>query len=156
MKPVSNIFPIFSVCILCFAGCRSAPTSQIGTFQNQSPATVVNKYAAPSSRTSIVPINSANELASLLQQSPGIVLVDFYADWCGPCRKQSKILDEVTLMPSNTQCVIAKVNVDENPELSEQFGVSGLPTLIAFKNGSAVRRKSGLADHETVWDLLQD
>ena len=63
----------------------------------------------------------------------GIALVDFYADWCGPCKMMSPIVDEIA--DERTDVTVAKVNVDESSELASRFGVVSIPTLIIFKDG---------------------
>ncbi|NLO47269.1 MAG: thioredoxin [Clostridiales bacterium] len=64
----------------------------------------------------------------------GTVLVDFWADWCGPCRMLAPVLDELSEKLGD-KAVFAKVNVDEERELAQRFGVSSIPTVIVFKNG---------------------
>jgi thioredoxin 1 len=80
------------------------------------------------------------------------VLVDFYADWCGPCRTLSPVLDQVARETPTAKVV--KVNIDHSPQLAAQYGVSSIPTLLVFKNGSAVAQHTGLADRRTVQRLL--
>ena len=63
----------------------------------------------------------------------GFALVDFYADWCGPCKMMSPIVDEIA--DERTDVTVAKVNVDESSELASRFGVVSIPTLIIFKDG---------------------
>ncbi|MEK9721193.1 MAG: thioredoxin TrxA [Quisquiliibacterium sp.] len=70
------------------------------------------------------------------------VLVDFWAEWCGPCKMIAPILDEVS-RDYDGRLQIAKVNVDENQALPAKFGVRGIPTLILFKNGAQVATKVG-------------
>lgn len=76
--------------------------------------------------------------------SPEPVLVDFYADWCGPCKIMSSILDEFA--GRNSDVTVVRVNVDKNRELAGYFGVSSIPTLMVFKNGKMTARRSGVTD----------
>ena len=71
----------------------------------------------------------------------GFALVDFYADWCGPCKMMSPIVDEIA--DERTDLTVAKVNVDESFELASRFGVVSIPTLIIFKNGKESNRIIG-------------
>ena len=66
--------------------------------------------------------------------SSGITLVDFWAPWCGPCRLQSPILDQVA-QKRQGQAKVAKVNIDDNPQAPSRYGVRGIPTLLIFKDG---------------------
>ena len=70
------------------------------------------------------------------------VLVDFYADWCAPCRKMSAVLDEVSA--ARPAMPVGKVNVDEEPELARRFGIMSIPTVVFLKDGAEVDRKIGL------------
>lgn len=97
----------------------------------------------------------ANEsLDAELADASGIVLVDFYADWCGPCRRQSKILHEVEPQAKSNNARIIKINVDERPEIAKKYNVGSLPTLIALKNGTVVHRKVGLTDKAQLLSIL--
>ncbi len=77
------------------------------------------------------------------------VLVDFGAKWCGPCRKLSPVLDEIEETLSG-KAKIVKVDADENRELLKQYSVSGLPSLLVFKNGETVERMAGLVPKSTI------
>lgn len=70
------------------------------------------------------------------------VLVDFWAEWCGPCKMISPILDEIAAQYGD-KLVVAKVNVDDNPETPQKYGVRGIPTLLLFKDGEVIATKVG-------------
>ncbi|QGP78410.1 thioredoxin [Sphingobium sp. CAP-1] len=72
------------------------------------------------------------------------VLVDFWAEWCGPCKMIGPALEEISEELAD-RLVIAKVNIDENPDAPGQYGVRGIPTMILFKNGEAAATKVGAA-----------
>ena len=72
----------------------------------------------------------------------GVVLVDFYADWCGPCRMVGPIVEELA-KEYDGKAVIGKVNVDHNPNISMNFGIRNIPTLLIFKNGQVVDKQVG-------------
>ena len=77
-------------------------------------------------------------------QAPGPVLVDFWAEWCGPCRLISPALEEIA-KEMDGQVTIAKLNVDENPNTTIRYGVRSIPTLIMFKNGQPAATQVGAA-----------
>ena len=81
------------------------------------------------------------------------VLIDFWADWCGPCRMLSPIIDQVAA--DHNDIKIGKVNVDEQPELAARFGVMSIPTLIVFRNGEKAGESVGLIPKEQVEALLR-
>ncbi|SEG73159.1 thioredoxin [Paenibacillus sp. UNC499MF] len=82
-----------------------------------------------------------------------LVLVDFWAPWCGPCKMQSPILDQLT-EEAGEAVTIAKINVDDNPETASKFGVMSIPTLKLFKNGSEVKTMVGVQSLQTLQDLV--
>lgn len=84
--------------------------------------------------------------------NPGVVLVDLYADWCMPCRMMAPILEEIA--QERPDVTVGKVNVDENPELAQEYGVVSIPTMIIFKNGKVTAQLVGGQDKERITALL--
>ena len=138
-------------------------------YQNQSSISVLNQlefitpvsastHRIPSSlpvSETLIHLKSNTDFNGFLKQAPGRVLVDFYADWCEPCKTQSKILREASKAIKTQNAMIIKINVDRRPELVDQFRVSSIPTLLVFEKGEVIKRQEGLADSERVSALLQ-
>ena len=78
------------------------------------------------------------------------VLVDFYADWCGPCRMLGPIMDDIS---KNTK--VFKVNVDNEGELAEEYGVMSIPCVVAFKDGKEINRSIGFKSKEEIEELIK-
>ena len=83
------------------------------------------------------------------------VLVDFWAEWCGPCKMIAPILDEVAEEMSDS-VTIAKLNIDQNPNTPPKFGVRGIPTLLLFKNGSVAATKVGALSKTQLIEFLNE
>jgi thioredoxin 1 len=82
------------------------------------------------------------------------VLVDFYADWCGPCKMMEPVIKEVAQNVSGKVKVI-KIDTDRNPEVSNQYGIRGIPTFILFKDGKIVWRQSGAVPKHVIENVLK-
>lgn len=92
---------------------------------------------------------------SELIKSSTPVLVDFYADWCGPCKMMAPILKQIK-SKLNDKVNIIKVDVDKNQTASLEYKISSVPTLMIFKNGKLLWRQSGLASEQQLIKLLQE
>lgn len=82
-----------------------------------------------------------------------IVLLDFYANWCGPCKMLSPVLDELA-KDNEDKIVIGKVNVDENLDLASTYGIRGIPSIVFFKNGKEVERLVGLKNKKDLQEII--
>ena len=82
------------------------------------------------------------------------VLVDFYADWCGPCKMMSPIIDEIA-EELGDNIKVGKVDSDENIELAEEFGIMSIPTILVFKNGQVVKTFNGVTANSEILEALK-
>lgn len=98
--------------------------------------------------SNVVSLNGENFDQEVLQSSIPVV-VDFWATWCGPCRKLSPVLDEIA-QDYTEKVKFVKVNVEESKEIAKNYSISGLPSLLVFKNGEAVERMAGLMPKSTI------
>lgn len=90
--------------------------------------------------------------SEVLEQE-GLVVVDFWAPWCGPCRMLAPIFEEVSQKFDNV--VFGKVNVDENQDLAAELGIMGIPTIIIYKNGEKVDQITGFIDSEGLANTIK-
>jgi len=83
----------------------------------------------------------------------GLVLLDFYADWCGPCKMIGPVLEQVA--EENDDIKVVKVNVDENISLAQQYGVQGIPSLFVLKDGEVVAQKAGFMPKDALVEWVR-
>jgi thioredoxin 1 len=100
----------------------------------------------------VITLTAAN-FASEVLASDKPVLVDFWADWCGPCRRMSPIVDEIAA--AHPELKVGKINVDEEGALAQQFGIMSIPTLLAFKDGALVGQLLGVQTPEAVLAMFR-
>ena len=98
-------------------------------------------------------VTDAN-FADTLGATDKLVIVDFWAPWCGPCRMLSPVLEKVS--HEYQELTVLKMNVDENPDIPSQIGVRALPTLVAFLNGSVIGHEVGALSQEKLRSWMQD
>ena len=98
----------------------------------------------------VIEINES-EFSSKIKS--GKVLVDCYADWCGPCKMLSPIIDEVA--KENNTCSFYKLNVDDNEEIAREYGIMSIPTLLIFNDGKLINTSIGLKSKEEINDLIK-
>lgn len=101
---------------------------------------------------SVVSINNNNFENEVLRSSKP-VLVDFYADWCGPCRMVSPVVDQIA--NEHPEYKVVKVNVDEQPELASKFNVMSIPALFVVNNGQVVNKSVGAKPKAQILSMLQ-
>lgn len=100
-----------------------------------------------------IEINKDN-LESEILNAEGVIVADFWAPWCGPCRKLGPVLDEIE-STFEGKIKVVKVNADENFEIMKEYSVSGLPTLLVFKNGEPVERMAGLIPKTSIINNIE-
>ncbi len=93
-----------------------------------------------------------NNFKSEVEDSKGLVFVDFYADWCGPCKMMSPIVDELS---KETDVKVVKINVDNSPEIAQKYGIMSIPTFIVFKDGKEYKKHIGMCDKDYLLELIK-
>ncbi|BBA91888.1 thioredoxin [Streptococcus ruminantium] len=86
----------------------------------------------------------------------GVVIVDFWAPWCGPCRMQAPILEQLAEEVSEDELRIYKMDIDENPNIASQFGILSIPTLLFKKDGQVVKQVAGVHTKEQIKAILAE
>ncbi|WP_256300598.1 thioredoxin [Haloarchaeobius salinus] len=119
--------------------------------QNQTEGETTDAVADGAAPADPVYVNGVDELTSTTDEYD-VVLVDFYADWCGPCQMLEPVVESIA---ESTDAAVAKVDVDANQQLAAQFGVQGVPTMVLFADGEPVEQMVGFEDEGTLRSLIQ-
>ena len=101
---------------------------------------------------SVIKINKTN-FEEIVLKNEKTVLIDFYADWCGPCKMVAPIVEEIA--DEHPDVVVGKINVDEEPELAVKFGVSSIPSLFVIKDGKIKDSAIGYKPKEVLLEMLK-
>ena len=100
-----------------------------------------------------LPVTDA-EFESEVLKKDGLIIVDFYADWCGPCKVMSPVLDKFA--EQNPEMSVRKIDVDHNPESAAKYGIRGIPTLLFFRDGETKLVKVGGQSLEDLVSIVKD
>lgn len=93
-----------------------------------------------------------NDNFEKVRSNSGISLLDFYADWCGPCRMVLPLVDEIA--SERDDILVGKINVNDNPELAREFGVISIPTLVVMQDGKILKKVSGARNKAQILELV--
>ncbi len=104
---------------------------------------------------SVLKISNDNYSKEVLEYKEKVVLVDFYADWCGPCKMMAPVVEEIS-EELKDKVKVCKVNVDENQNLAAQYGIMSIPTLIFVKNGKLEKTLVGLRDKQELVSIIEE
>ena len=99
-------------------------------------------------------ITNKNNFEETILKSKTPVLVDFYADWCTPCKMMSPIIEEVS-NEFKGKIIVLKINIDECPDIAQKYSVMSIPTIILFKNGEATKTSVGVTSKEKLVEMVQ-
>jgi len=102
----------------------------------------------------ITMVTDANFTAEV-EENTNIVLLDFFADWCGPCKMMTPILESIA-NDNHQNLTVAKINVDDNPETAKAFGILSIPALVILKSGKETTRLIGTKPKQTILDVLKE
>jgi thioredoxin 1 len=136
------------------AGSNTGPAAKPPTVQSHANSQRTGDNAMSTATRQKGKVHHADEanFAEVVLKSDVPVLVDFYADWCGPCRALAPVLDELARETNDAK--IVKVNVDQSPQLAARYGIASIPNLKVFQDGKVVDQQAGLAEKARLKAML--
>jgi thioredoxin 1 len=134
------------------AAVEAVPSATDGASVHESEEQTMSDTTTPQHTEGLVVHASDADFRQKVLNANGRVLVDFYADWCGPCRMVAPMLEEVAREEPSAR--IVKVNVDHSPNAASHFGIQSIPALLAFENGRVVDQHIGVASKAQLRSLL--
>jgi thioredoxin 1 len=151
---IVSIGLLTTVAGLSLGNCPSACTVPVPPAQSSQPNAEGDEETMFTLTRKKSNVEHANEASfdQLVLNADVPVLVDFYADWCGPCKMIAPVLEE--LAQERTDAKIVKINVDENPQLAARFGISSIPSLLVFKDGEVADQHVGLANKAQLRSII--
>ncbi|MEF8814412.1 MAG: thioredoxin [Halovenus sp.] len=126
----------------------SPPSDERAEIREQKAEELKAKLTSPDEP---VHVSGQDELEEKVQSKP-VVLVDFYADWCGPCKQLAPVIERLA---ASTDATVLKVDIDESMDAARAYGVSSVPTLFLFVDGEPVERLTGFRDEETLRQFVE-
>ncbi len=147
MKSKIITMMLVAMLVFAFAGCGTEEGSD-GAYDNNTQQTEQEN----AQDGEIVTITGENFSKEVLQ-SDKVVLIDFWASWCGPCQVLSPTIEKIA--KENPDIKVGKVNIDEQGGLASMFSVTSIPTLIVFKDGQVINRAAGVMPEEEILDMLK-
>lgn len=145
-------FTIFSLLIVCvIVASIFINKNGIETPKQSGESNILNKNKEEEDMN-VIKVNDSNFEQEVLKSNIP-VLVDFYADWCGPCKMLSPTVDEIA--SENDDVKVVKVNVDESQNTAIKYQVMSIPTLVVIKNGNEVNRSVGVVDKEDILNMIK-
>lgn len=138
--------------VVTTASVKQADMGAAESTNNAAPKTSLVSAMTSTSFTqpTLMTLPKGADLSAQINGAPGTVVLDFYADWCGPCQTQGKILHEMEGFAAANKTHIIKVNIDEHPEIKKQLAIESLPTLIVMKNSQISERVTGLTQRDQI------